>query len=215
MIVTSEDHKQRLGYADARIIPCGVDFELFAPRPQAEARAALGWDPARKVVLWVGDPRPEKRVDLAYATLEVLQGRRNDVDLHVVSKVPHESIPTYMNAGDVLLLTSDHEGSPVVIKEAMACNLPIVSTAVGDVPQVLAGVEGCYLATQLPLDLADKVELALAFGQRTRGREAICHLQTSVEAQTLVALYEEVLAKWQARHRGRHPGQRSAGSVAQ
>ncbi|NLG49426.1 MAG: glycosyltransferase family 4 protein [Chloroflexi bacterium] len=198
VIVTSEDHKARLGYEGAHIIPCGVDFELFAPRPQAEARAALGWDPERKVVLWVGDPRPEKRVDLAHATYEVLRRRRDDVDLRVVSKVPHDSVPTYMNAGDVLLLTSDHEGSPVVIKEAMACNLPIVATAVGDVPQVLAGVEGCYLAEQSPDDFAAKVELALALNGRTRGREAIQHLQTNVEAQTLVGLYEQVLARRRA-----------------
>ncbi|MBM3189970.1 MAG: glycosyltransferase family 4 protein, partial [Chloroflexi bacterium] len=96
---------------------------------------------------------------------------------------------------DVLLLTSDHEGSPTVVKEAMACNLPIVSTKVGDVPQVIAGVEGCYLAEQTPDDLAEKVEAALAFGGRTRGREAIQHLQTEGEARRLIALYEEVLAR--------------------
>jgi|YNPNPStandDraft_1061719.scaffolds.fasta_scaffold02545_9 teichuronic acid biosynthesis glycosyltransferase TuaC len=202
VIVTSADHKARLGYPGAHIIPCGVDFELFQPQPQAEARAALGWDPRRKIVLWVGDPRREKRLDLAYATYDVLRRRRDDVELRVVSKVPHREVPTYLNAGDVLLLTSDHEGSPVVIKEAMACNLPIVSTAVGDVPEVIAGVEGCYLAAQTPEDLAAKVELALAFGGRTRGREAIAHLQTREEARRIVALYEEVLARQRRRKGG-------------
>jgi len=195
VIVTSAQHKALLGYEGAHIIPCGVDLALFAPRPRDEARAELGWDPARKIVAWVGDPRREKRVDLAYATYELLRQRRDDTDLCVVSKAPHGTIPTYMNAADVLLLTSDHEGSPVVIKEAMACNLPIVSTAVGDVAEVIKGVEGCFLAEHTAEDLAAKVEMALAFGRRTRGREAITHLQTEGEARAILALYEGVLAR--------------------
>ena len=100
-----------------------------------------------------------------------------------------------MNAADVLILCSDTEGSPVVIKEAMACNLPIVSTAVGDVPAVIQHVEGCYLAEQNTEDLADKLELALARDRRTDGRQAIQHLQTQGEARTILALYERVLAR--------------------
>jgi teichuronic acid biosynthesis glycosyltransferase TuaC len=199
VIVTSADHKTRLGYPGAHIIPCGVDFGLFTPRARDEARTELGWDPTRKVVAWVGDPRPEKRVDLAYAAYEVLRQRRQDADLHVVSKVEHRSIPTYMNAADVLMLTSDHEGSPVVIKEAMACNLPIVSTAVGDVSEVTGGIEGCFLAEHTAEDLAAKLDLALSFGQRTRGREAIHHLSTEAEAEAVVALYEQVLTRHSTR----------------
>ncbi len=226
VIVTSADHKQRLGFADAQIIPCGVDLDLFTPHPQAEARAELGWLPEDKaasrgaglrpasdhrIVLWVGDPRPEKRVDLAYATHQALTRLRDDSELRVVSKVPHERIPLVMSAADVLLLTSDHEGSPVVIKEAMACNLPIVSTDVGDVAEVIAGVEGCYLAQQTPEDLAAKLDLALSFGGRTRGREAIQHLQTEGEARRLIDLYEQVLNKKVPRH---DPSRRSRGGVA-
>ena len=198
VIVTSEDHKARLGYAGAQVIPCGVDLDLFVPRSHDEARRELGWDIARKVVLWVGDPRPEKRLDLLHAAYEVLSQRREDVDLRIVSKVAHQAIPSYMNAADTLVLTSDHEGSPVVVKEAMACNLPVVSVAVGDVPQVIGGVEGCFLAERTPDDLAAKLDLALSFGQRTRGREAIRHLQTGHEAEAVLALYEEVLARGRA-----------------
>jgi glycosyltransferase involved in cell wall biosynthesis len=195
VIVTSADHKARLGYEPAHIIPCGVDLALFDPKPGDEARAELGWDTDRRIVAWIGDPRPEKRVDLAYATYDVLRRRRDDVDLRVVTKVPHATVPTYMSAADVLLLTSDHEGSPVALKEAMACNLPIVSTRVGDVADVIAGVEGCYLAEQTPGDLADKVEMALNFGRRTRGREAIQHLGTEAEARRIIALYQQVLSE--------------------
>ena len=199
VIVTSKDHKRRLGFDAAEIIPCGVDFDLFAPRPRAEARAAVGWDPDRPIVAWIGDPRVEKRVDLAYAAHEELK-RLVDADLKVVSKVPHARVPDYMNAADVLLLTSDHEGSPVAIKEAMACNLPIVSTDVGDVAEVIGGVNGCYLARQDPADFADKLALALARGSRTDGRAAIGHLSTATEAQRVIEIYERVLSR-HGRHR--------------
>ena len=195
VIVTSPDHKRRLGFPEAHIIPCGVDFELFEPLDQAEARKRVGWSPEGKVLAWIGDPRVEKRVDLAHVTGEALATLRDDVRLEIVSKVPHEMIPAYMNAADVLLLTSDHEGSPVVIKEAMACNLPIVSTDVGDVAQVIDGVEGCYLTSQDPQKMARKVSLALDRGARTTGRETIQHLSTRAEAERILALYQEVLAK--------------------
>ena len=194
VIVTSAEHKRLLSFEQAHIVPCGVDTDLFAPQPQSQARVELGWDDSRKAVIWVGDPRPEKRVDLAQATYEVVRQRRADIDLHVISRQPHERIPIYMNAADVLLLTSDHEGSPVVIKEAMACNLPIVSTDVGDVAGIIDGTEGCFLAKQAPEDLAAKVLLALNGPTRTRGRQAIQHLQTSEEARRILEIYRQVLA---------------------
>jgi len=195
VIVTSPGHKSQLGFAGAEIIPCGVDMQLFAPQPRDEARAALGWPLQAQIVLWLGDPRPEKRLDLVHAAYDHLRLRRPDTLLKVVSKVPHGTVPLYLNAADALILCSDTEGSPVVIKEAMACNLPIVSTAVGDVPAVIQGVEGCYLAEQTATDLAGKLELALAFPGRTTGRQAIQHLQTHGEARAILALYEQILAR--------------------
>jgi glycosyltransferase involved in cell wall biosynthesis len=203
VIVTSADHKARLGFAAARIIPCGVDLALFAPQARDEARRKLGWDPAKETVLWVGDPRPEKRLDLVHAAFDLLAQRRSDVELQVVSRVPHAQVPTYMSAAHVLILPSDHEGSPVVIKEAMACNLPVVAVDVGDVAQVIGGVPGCYLAERTAKDLADKLELALAGGEgaapeRGAGRAAIQHLQTSAEARAILDVYE----KAKLRHKG-------------
>lgn len=194
-IVTSPAHKAQLGYAGAEIIPCGVDLALFEPQSRTEARRALGWPQETKIILWLGDPRPEKRLDLVRASYELLRQQRSDVNLQVVSKVPHQTVPLYMNAADVLVLCSDTEGSPVVIKEAMACNLPIVSTAVGDVPAVIKDVEGCYLAEQTAQDIADKLDSALSLERRTEGRQAIQHLQTQGEARAILSLYERVLAR--------------------
>jgi len=195
VIVTSPDHRTRLGHPAAHVIPCGVDLELFAPMELQAARRALGWPLDRRVMTWIGDPRPEKRVDLVRATHERLLPRHPDLDLRIVTKVAHREVPLYLSAADVMVLTSDSEGSPVVIKEAMACNCPIVSTPVGDVPEILDGVEGCFIRSQSPVELAEGVEQALAFGCRTRGRDRIQSYGLAEEAQQLHALYTEILAR--------------------
>jgi len=192
--VTSQDHKSKLGFESAHIIPCGVDMDLFKPMPQAAAREKLDWDPERRVMLYVGRISPEKRLDVIHGAYDLLKKRRDDLDLQIIAGVPHETIPTYMNAADAYVMASDLEGSPVVIKEAMACNLPIVSVAVGDVAEVIGGTEGCYVCEQTPEDMAAKVEQALSFGKRTDGREAIKHLQTAGEAEKILELYQNVLA---------------------
>jgi glycosyltransferase involved in cell wall biosynthesis len=112
-----------------------------------------------------------------------------------VYEINHDLIPYYLNAADVLILTSLWEGSPNVIKEAMACNLPIVSTNVGDVKEVICNTEGCYITTFDAEDVAKKLEKAVQFGQRTNGRIKIAHLDDQVIARKIIGLYKEVLDK--------------------
>ncbi|GBD13985.1 Putative teichuronic acid biosynthesis glycosyltransferase TuaC [bacterium HR24] len=196
VIVVSEEMRERLRFPRARVIPCGVDLEMFRPLPQAEARFALGLPPGKRLVLWAGEHfRPEKRWDLVQAGMEVLRSRRDDVELVLASGRPHELVPLYMNACDVLLLVSDAEGSPMVVKEAMACNLPVVSTPVGDVPQIIAGTKGCFLCTQDPHDIAAKLEMALDFGRRTDGRERVRHLSLEQVAERVAEVYAVALAR--------------------
>jgi teichuronic acid biosynthesis glycosyltransferase TuaC len=97
-----------------------------------------------------------------------------------------------MNACDVLALASDYEGSPVVVKEAMACNLPIVSVDVGDVAQVIAAVEGCYICRRDPMDMAKKLRQALDRGQRTTGRRLIQSLGLDATVDSILRIYEEL-----------------------
>jgi len=114
-------------------IPFGVDTELFRPIPREEARNRIGWDTDARVALFPYDrsrdvkdfPRAERVAD------------RADVDLEVrtIDDVPYEEMPYYMNASDVLLVTSTRESGPLVVKEAAACTVPIVSTDVGFVPR--------------------------------------------------------------------------------
>lgn len=81
----------------------------------------------------------------------------------------------------------------MVIKEAMACNLPIVSVPAGDVPEVIGGTEGCYLCSQDPQDAADKLELALKWGKRTDGRDKIGHMELGVISRRIISFYQEML----------------------
>lgn len=196
--VTSQEHAGQIGRDDAHIIPCGIDTELLRPIPMAEARAALDLDPTKKLVLFAADLRPEKRLDVAQAAMSLLHKRGIDADLMVVTNQPHGKMPLFMNACNVMVLTSDAEGSPQTIKEAMACNLPIVSVDVGDVVEVIEGVEGCYLCERTPEDVAAKLAEALARGQRTHGRQAVTELSLDHIAQRMLDLYAKVL---QARRR--------------
>jgi teichuronic acid biosynthesis glycosyltransferase TuaC len=195
LIVTSQRVRDLLGMNKGTIIPCGVDLDLFRPAPRAEERTRLGLPLDKKLVLFCGRMRPEKRFDIIEAAVDSLSAVDPAVQLVIASGQPHEMIPHYMNACDVLVLASDYEGSPTVIKEAMACNLPIVSTDVGDVREVIAGTANCYLCAQTPADVAAKLALAMADGQRSNGRERVAHLALDRIAIRLIAEYESVLAR--------------------
>jgi len=145
-----------------------------------------------KLVLFVGIMRPEKRLDVIEGAVNILYAADPNVQLIAATGQPHERIPLYMNACDVLALASDYEGSPVVIKEAMACNLPIVSVDVGDVAQVIAGVEGCYICRRDAADMADKLGQALDRGQRTAGRRVIQSLGLDATVDSILNIYEDL-----------------------
>ena len=193
VIVVSQEMKSVLGAKDAFVIPTGIDLNRFRPVPMGEARERLGLDGQKRLVLFLHSDRPVKRFDLAQLAFGVLQKRDTQAELLVVDNKPPEVIPLYMNACDVILLTSDSEGSPNVIKEAMACNLPIVSVPVGDVAQVVGNTRGCYLCSRDPADIADKVELALSFNGRTEGRASVEHLSLDRIADRIVEVYRQAM----------------------
>lgn len=192
-IATSPRVAEGLGTTDATIIPCGVDTALFRPVAQAEARQALNLPSDQRLVIFVGAPRPEKRIPLIQAAMMRLQQVVPDSELLLVHGQPREMIPLYMGAADVLVLASVAEGSPMVVREAMACNLPVVSTAVGDVPQLFAGLPGHFIAAPDAGDLAGKMQAALAFGQRTAGRARILPWSLDGVAAKIEAVYRDVL----------------------
>ena len=189
-IYVSEEGRQALGDDDGWVVPCGVDLDAFGPIPREEARARVGLPADRPLVLWAGEYwRPEKRFDLVEAAMEQVKAAMPDAELVLLTKKPHDVVPTYMSACDALLLTSDAEGSPMVVKEAMACNLPVVSVRVGDVPEVIGTTPGCALAERDPADIAAKVVAVLQRRQRTDGRDRMDHLRHDRIAQRLLEVY--------------------------
>ncbi len=191
-IVKSERMKQKTGLMHARVLPNGVDMEMFKPIPQEEARKALDLKKDKKYALFLADPaRPEKNYALAEAACRIA-GRSYPLELLALKDIPHEKIPLFLSAADVLLLTSYFEGSPNAVKEAMACNCPVVSTDVGDVKDVVAGTEGCYITSFVAKDVAEKIKRAIAPGKRTNGREKIAWLDEKIIAQRLVEVYESI-----------------------
>lgn len=196
VIVVSEHLANLLPHGmPVHVIPRGVDLDLFRPIPQTEARRRLRLSSDKNLILFAAPPRkPVKRYHLAQAAVASLR-TRFDLELVTLSEVPHKRVPWYMNACDVLVLTSQHEGSPNVIKEALACNLPIVSVDVGDVSQRIGKVEGCVLcADDSPETIAKGLAQVLQEPRRIRGREAVAHLDERIVAQRIIEVYQSALA---------------------
>jgi len=198
VIVKSAEMAKVIEPVKAHVIPNGVDLQHFRPMDRAEAKRCLELDPNKRYVLFPGNPRnPRKAYPIAQAAVEIVANRYEEpVELLTLYPTPPEKVPLYMNACDVELLTSYVEGSPNVVKEAMACNLPIVSVDTGDVTQLLDGVEGCSIQPRAPEPLADALISVLERDQATNGREILQHKGLDIEsvAKQIHDIYIDVLA---------------------
>ena len=176
---------------DLPVIPNGVNLALFGLVDHEAARESCRFAPDKKYIIWCSNPaRSEKRYSLAQEAVALL--RDDNVVLYPVFDHPHDDVVRYMCAADALLLTSVSEGSPNVIKEAMACNCPIVSTDVGDVRWVTENVEGTYVADyDDAASISECIRKALNFNKRTQGREEIVRkgLSTECIADRIIELY--------------------------
>jgi glycosyltransferase involved in cell wall biosynthesis len=178
------------------IVPSGLDLDLFRCIPRDEARQHLGWPRAGHRVLFVGNPDdPRKRGDLARQAV-LLLNRTMAAELVIGWRVPHEQMPFYLNACDALVFTSREEGSPNAVKEALACDLPVVSVAVADVPLRLHGIPGCEVcADEAPETIAAALERTLRRDERSggRGREAARQLDERLLTERVIGIYRSVL----------------------
>jgi len=200
------------------VVPGGVDFDLFAPVDRGQARTALGIGPDEPVVLFGGEPdRWVKGYDVFTDVLAALRERGIPVRELLLAE-PGQArgdVPRKFAAADVLLFTSrkGREGSPGVVKEANAMGLPVVSVAVGDVAEVLSGVEPSAVVDfpqrwgdpsargELVDCLADRTAEVLASRARSNGREATTWLESTAVAARIVGVYHTVLRR---QGRGHH-----------
>ena len=174
------------------IIPSGVDLDLFFPVDKVESRKQLGLPIHEKLVLFVGSfDNRIKNYPLAKAATDSL----NNVRLIEMKGYKRKEVALLMNACDVALLTSIHEGSPQFIKEALACNRPIVSTDVGDVRILMENVEGCFIAKPDSVDIAGKISQAMHFENAPNGRQRIIDLglELNTIAAKIIDVYHSVL----------------------
>jgi glycosyltransferase involved in cell wall biosynthesis len=175
VIVVARHLIQRLPKAKPiHVVPCGIDLDLFRCIPKSRARLRLDWPLDERLVLFAANPKlAVKRFPLAERSVQILN-RSVPARLVTASGVPYRDMPYYMNACDALVLTSMHEGSPCVVKEALACNLPVVSVAVGDVAERLAGIDSCRLcADDSPGTIAKDLEQVLLRKEPANSRDAI------------------------------------------
>jgi teichuronic acid biosynthesis glycosyltransferase TuaC len=195
-IFVSKDATRRLRCTGANVIPAGVDIDLFRPRPAADARAALGWSETGRFILLPGARRnPVKGASLFDAVVREVRGRGVDIAPVSLEGFSRAEVADVMNAVDVTLMTSDFEGSPVSIKESLACMTPVVSVPVGGVPELLEALPGCAIAPRDPLALADAVLRALERGGDPALRRRAEQLSRRHIAERTVALYQNVLAR--------------------
>ena len=176
------------------VIACGIDANLFHPIEREEARRRLGWDQADKYVLFAGAfDNNVKNSPLAKAAVALLP----NVKLIEMRGYNREQVCLAMNASNCLLLTSFREGSPMVIKEAMSCGVPIVSVDVGNVIETTEGVEGVFITSRDKQDIANNIQKAFAYKGKTNGRQAVIDKGFTIErvAEEVLGIYKNVLAR--------------------
>lgn len=201
-IVKSQDMELKLklkNNAKISIIPNGVDTELNRPIDKNKAREAVKLADSDKIVLWLADPaRKSKNFELAEKAVEMLN--QPEIRLLQIHNVQKERVFYYLNAADVVLLTSRWEGSPNIIKEAMACNRPIVATDVGDIKWLFGDEPGHFITGFEPEDVADKIKKAIEFSDKqgeTRGRKRIevLKLDSVSVASRISDIYNKVIER--------------------
>jgi len=177
------------------LIPCGVDLTVVQLSSKAEARERMNISQDSKYVLFAGSFLNDvKDPDLAKQTVALLP----EVELKELRGYTREQVNLLMCGADALLMTSKTEGSPQVVKEAMACGCPIVSTDVGDVRERTEGVEGCYVATSRePEEIARLLTKAMEFHGKTDARQRLIELglTNDIVSAKLYEIYESILKK--------------------
>jgi glycosyltransferase involved in cell wall biosynthesis len=179
------------------LLPCGVDLSDLQLTSKTEARRIMGLNANKRYVLFAGAfDNVVKNALLAKEAIALLQD--DNVELLELKGYSRDEVTLLMCAADVFFMTSYTEGSPQVIKEAMACGCPIVSVDVGDVKERVDDITGCYVVkTCEPKELADLLRKAMAFDGKTEGREKVIAdgLDNKQIAEKLMRIYSHILTE--------------------
>lgn len=183
----------------AHVLPNAVDTTRFRPGDRSAARRRLGLHPSEPLVLFPHTPGvARKRLDRAQAAVAALERRGVAARLWMVQGVPHAQMPEYYHAADCLLLTSEQEGSPNVVKEALCCDLPVVSVEVGDVRRWIEDSRGSVLVAPAPDAIADGLERVLTQPTSPNGDRVRERLSAARMTQQLIDIYQSAIDRGRA-----------------
>lgn len=177
------------------VIPTGIDISAFLIMDKIECKEYLKWDNNKKTVIFFdGGGDAVKNPDLAQKVIEHVKKYKPNVELKIINNVVHGELPYYYNAADAMLLTSFHEGSNNSLKEAMACNLPIVSVDCGDAKERFRDVRNSYVAGSYDvMELSDALLNILRISERSNGREFINEISLESVADKIIEVYKKVI----------------------
>lgn len=192
-IFVSEKIRNRVdGNNRYSIVPCGINLDTFHPIDMKTARENLNMASGKKYILFSSSfTSSVKNAALAFSAIGMLQFSVEFIELKNKNR---DQVNLLLNACNLLLLTSKSEGSPQVIKEAMACNCPIVATDVGDIRDIISNSKGCFITTFDPADVAEKINLAFINNKRTNGRDKIQHFDNKIIAKKIFDIYQKVIS---------------------
>ncbi len=197
IICVSQKLKKRFWWRNNKvsIIPSGIDSSIFKPLPIKYARERLGLSLTDRIILFnVGKSPLVKRFDLAEQAIEYVNSHfPNTCLVKLYGNIDPDDMPFYYNAADCLLLTSDHEGSPNVVKEAISCNCLVVSVDVGDVRERLIDVWPSKIVTRDPAEIGEGIIEILKIGKRSNGHDLIQDISLEKQGVQLVSIYQSML----------------------
>jgi len=173
------------------VLPCGPDLGRFQRLPRTQARRELGLDPEGRFLLFPANPaRPEKRHDRA-ADLAQACG----AELLTGGSIEPDRMPLWVNAANAVLVTSDYEGFGLAALEALACDVPVLSTPVGVAPYALGGIRGALCAPfELETWKAASLPLLDSADPRVEGAARAATLSAARMAERTLEAYRTVLA---------------------
>lgn len=176
------------------LLPCGIDMSDMQLTEKSEARQKMHLSADKRYILFAGAfDNAVKNAILAKQTVEALQD--DNAELLELKGYSREEVTLLMCAADAFLMTSYAEGSPQVIKEAMACGCPIVSVDVGDVREQIEGLDGCFISERHPDIIAGFLKQAFSFAGRTKGRDVIIRkgLTNDIVASRIISIYKSLV----------------------
>ncbi len=176
------------------IQPCGIDMKDLPLVDKATAMKEMNLPTDKINILFGGSfSNARKNAQLAQTTIALLS--RDDINLIEMRGFNRKQVNLLFCGCDMLLLPTKSEGSPQVLKEAMACNCPVVATDVADISYLLQGVTNSYVTSFDPADVADKIQCVIECGERTNGRERIetLGLDNPQVAERILKIYESIV----------------------